>query len=431
MKKDLNLTVQNVSKIEGHASVGVKVKKGKVEEVHIMFTENKRFFTEAMRGQNYRSLPQSTARICGTCSLAHTIGAIKALENALGLKPSKQTTALKHLTMNGLMIRDHALHLYLFGMPDIFNKDSVMDFTGVEREYLKDAFAIKRAGNNLSTIIAGAAVHAPFPHVGYFSQVPKKKDIAALKKELKAVRKKVFPMLDLYVKYERDYTRNTQFTALCGVKPFNFLEGNIRSSNGKEIMQDNYLEHLEKVVLPYSQAIGYAYDGETYMVGALARLNLNKEALLPETKKDCKKYLKVFPSNNIFHNNLAQGIEIIHCIDHSLKLLTMPFKKEEEPKIKEMKKVGVGVIEAPRGLLYYKTELNEEGEIVRGNIITPSQQNQVNMEKDIKQLVQKLIDKGEKDEEVIRVEIEKLIRAYDPCISCATHFLKLKIEEVE
>ncbi|MBU0467321.1 MAG: nickel-dependent hydrogenase large subunit [Nanoarchaeota archaeon] len=455
--KTCDISIQNISKIEGHADLDVKVRDGKVEKVTLAFTDNKRFFTQAIRGQSVETLPQAVARICGTCSIAHTMCCIEAIERALGVEVSEQAKLLKKLTMYGMMIRDHALHIYLFTLPDVFGKDSVLDFEGDEAQYLKDSFDVKRAGNKLSTIVAGRAVHAPFPVVGGFANIPDVKELKALIPELKLAREKVMKVLGIYAKAKVNYVRETNFVALSG-KEFNFLGDYILTSDGDKIEEKDYHAHLDKVVLPYSQAVGYEFEDDTYMLGALARLNLNKKLLHPNTKKDCAKYLQKFPSNNIFLNNLAQGIEIVHSIDHSIEIIqNLKLKPEEPPKLKYNDCTGVGVIEAPRGILYYLLDLKKDGTVKAGRIITPTQQNQINMELDIKQLVQQEFDKrvggsGEvgrvdkgfggrgrdrrvgksfggglsrEDKEAIQYEMEKLIRAYDPCISCAVHFLKV------
>ena len=421
--KKVDISIQNLSKIEGHADLDVKVRQGKVQEVKLQFTENKRFFTQAIKGRSIDTLSQSVARICGTCSIAHTLCCIEAIEKALSITPTPQTKLLKKLTMHGLMIRDHALHLYLFCLPDVFNVDSVLDFNKEQNKYLYDSFDIKRAGNKLSTIVAGRAVHAPYPLVGGFAQIPDNKALKAIIKDLLKARQKVFDLLEIYYNCNIDYTRNTNFVALCADK-FDYLEGEIRTAKNICIPEKNYFKYLQKIVLPYSQAIGYKFKGGTYMVGALARLNLNKKALHKNTLKDAKKYLKVFPSNNIFHNNLAQAIEILHSIDESIEIIeTTNFVHEEPVEFKPKKSQGVGLIEAPRGMLFYHLDINEDGTIKEGNIIVPSQQNQINMELDIKKFVQSNLTKLSKEK--ISYELEKLIRAYDPCISCATHFLKV------
>ncbi len=421
--KKLDINIQNISKIEGHASLDVKVRNNKVKEVDIKFTDNKRFFTQAIRGRSIDTLSQSVARICGTCSIAHTMCCIEAIEKSLGIEPTKQTELLRNLTMNSLMIRDHALHIYLFSLPDVFNVDSVLDFDKKQTKYLLDSFAIKKAGNILSTVVAGRPIHAPFLLVGGYAQTPKKKDLKLCISSLKEARERLFPVLDVYKDSNIDYTRNTNFVGIVG-DPFNFLEGEIRSSGGICIPEEEYFQYLDKTVLPYSQAVGYKFEGESYMVGSLARINLNKRALHKNTKKDGQAYLKLFPSDNIFHNNLAQGIEILHSIDQSLEIIeNIGLKPEEPKKVKPKASEGVGVIEAPRGTLFYKLKINKKGVIQDGTIVVPTQQNQINIEQDIKNFVEKNINNRTKKQ--ITYEIEKLIRAYDPCISCATHFLKV------
>ena len=422
--KKVDISIQNISKIEGHADLDVKVRNGNVEKVNVKFTDAKRFFTQAIRGRDINTLPQSVARICGTCSIAHTMCCIEAIERALGIKSSEQTKLLKKLTMYGLMIRDHALHIYLFSLPDVLNKDSVLDFDEGEMQYLRDSFDVKRAGNTLSSVIAGRAVHAPYPSIGGWAAVPDAEGLKKCVKELEIARERMFRVLDIYLKSKIDYSRETNFVATIG-KEFNFLDGPIASTKGDNIPEEKYFDYLHKEVLPYSQAVGYNFKRKTYMVGALARLNLNKNNLHPNTKRDCRKYLQVFPSNNIFHNNLAQGIENVHCIDSALDIIkNSSFKKESPVKWENKNAEGVGVIEAPRGILFYKLKMDKNGIIKEGNIVTPTQQNQINIELDVKELVQKELKK-KTGKEQIQYEIEKLIRAYDPCISCATHFLKV------
>ena len=422
--KKVDISIQNISKVEGHADLDVKVRDGKVHAVHIKFTDNKRFFTQAIRRQNIRVIPQSVARICGTCSIAHTMCAIEAIEKALDVEVTKQTALMKKLIVNGLMIRDHALHMYMFSLPDVFRKDSVLDFNDREKKFLYDAFAVKKAGNMLSTAIGGRAVHAPLPQIGGFSKVPDVKALKECTSQLKTAREKLLDVMDVFYNCRIDYTRKTNFVALSSEKEFDFLEGDICSTTGICIPEQHFFGHLVKTVLPYSQAVGYRFKGKTYMVGALARVNLNKERLHKETRQDARKYLKTFPSDNIFHNNLAQGIEIMHCIDDSLGVIeSHDFREEAPAKIIPKDAEGIGVIEAPRGTLFYRLAIDRNGLIKEGNIVVPTQQNQVNMELDIKKLVQENLNRLGKEE--IALEIEKLIRAYDPCISCATHFLKV------
>ena len=426
MHRDINLTINQVSKIEGHTDCEVKVKDGVVEDVKLRITENRRFYEMAIKGKNFLQLPQLVSRICGTCSIAHLSCAIEAVEKALGFTPSPQTIILRKLLMYGLYLRDHPLHLYLFSLPDLFNKDSLLEFDDkdpLQHQLVHDAFDLKRAGNNLSTMIGGRAVHAPLPMVGGFPKVPTKAEIDKVIAEMKAVRPKVELCMKTFAECPFKFERNTHYVGLTN-DDFNFIEGTVCSSLGLCIAEKDLGKHLQTVIIPYSQSAGYKVEGRDYLVGALARVNLNAKNLHPETRKTAAKYLELFPSNNVFHNNLAQAIETLHSIDAAIDLLQKAdFKPEAPAKLTPKDCEGVGVIEAPRGTLYYHLQLKADGTISGGDIVVPTAQNQINIENDLKKLVQEKLDLPEA---ALQFELEKLIRAYDPCMSCACHFLKLK-----
>ncbi len=354
---------------------------------------------------------------------------IEACEKALGIVASPQTQILKKLTMYGLNIRDHALHLYLFSLPDMYGKDSFLSFDEKDpeqHEILHDAFAIKAAGNYLSIIIAGRSVHALHPTIGGFMHVPTKDEVSEAIKKLTDVRAAALRTIDRFMKCPFKFDRQTHFMALVA-NPFSYLEGTIISDTGLKINEQDFKQHLQHVVIPYSEASGYTFDGSSYMVGALARLNLAKDSLHANTKRDAATALARFPSTNIFDNNLAQAIEILHCVDHSIELLEQTkFTKEEPAKSTKVSGVGVGVIEAPRGTLYHQVEIDDQGNIKNGEIVVPTGQNQINIEQDMARLIQELLPQNPSADK-LQLELEKLIRAYDPCMSCASHFLTLKM----
>jgi sulfhydrogenase subunit alpha len=429
-KIDLSLTAE-LTKVEGSATLDISVKQGKVEKCRFGITEYKRFYTQAMRGKPYRSLPQLLARICGTCSNAHLLCSIEACEHALGIVPSPQTQLLKKLTMYGLNIRDHALHLYLFALPDMYGKDSFLSFDEKDpeqHEILHDAFAIKAAGNYLSIIVAGRSVHALHPTIGGFAHVPTQGEATEAIKKLKEVRPAVLRTIDRFFNSTFRFDRKTHFMALVA-NPFSFLEGAVISDNGLNVSEAELRNHLEHVVIPYSHASGYMFDGETYMVGALARINLAKGSLHEATKRDAAQALARFPSTNIYDNNLAQAIEILHCVDHAIDILEQESFAVEAPVPPALPEgTGVGVIEAPRGTLYHKVTINTKGNVVEGEIVVPTGQNQINIEQDLGTLVESMLPQNPTKEQ-LQLELEKLIRAYDPCMSCASHFLTLRIDQ--
>ncbi len=423
MHDSLDINIEQLSKTEGHADLEVKVRNGKVENVKLKISENKRFYTQAIRNRHFVSVPQFVSRICGTCSIAHLTCSMKAVENCLGVTPSSQTQLLRKLAVYGMMIRDHAMHLYFFCLPDIFNVDSVFEFDKSKEQLIKQAFAVKSAGNNLSKVIAGRAVHATYERIGSFSHIPLKGDTNSLIGELKNVRDHVLDLIQLFYDCNFTFYRKTTFVALA-TKDFSFLEGEIHSSDGTTIKDKDYWNYLNRVVIPHSQATAFKFRNEEFMVGALARMNLNREALHRKTREDAPEFLSIFPSYNIYHNNLAQAIEILHCIDHSVQLLEEnEFKKEPPPVVKAKAGKGVGVIEAPRGTLYHMLELDKEGKVEYANFVIPTAQNQIKMEKDITEAIPQILHMTEHD---IHHELEKIVRAYDPCMSCASHFLRVK-----
>ncbi|MFH1978333.1 MAG: nickel-dependent hydrogenase large subunit [Candidatus Aenigmatarchaeota archaeon] len=427
MHKTDDIEIDQISKIEGHSDLHIKVRDGEVKDVQMMVTENKRFYTQAIRGKNIKNIAQVVSRICGTCSVAHNTCCIEAIENAFQIKPSEQTMILRNLTMNGLMIRDHALHLYIFSLPDVFNVDSILQFNKQQHKYVHDTFDVKKVGNNLCTRVAGRAVHPTLPQVGGFLKLPDMKLLKESVVEMKKIRPRILDLIDVFTQCDFKFETDTEFVGLTN-SDYNFLGGEICSSQGHCLPENQFWDHLERVVLPYSQATAFEFEGEEYFVGSLARMNLNKKSLHKETQKDAAKALKFFPSKNMFHNNLSQAIEILHCIDKSTEIIEkLEIKPEVRPVIEPRMASGIGVIEAPRGTLYYMVTIKPDGKISYGNLVIPSAQNQIKLNIDLKNFINPMIKTHDKD--YIKHELEKLIRAYDPCMSCAAHFLKVHWNE--
>ncbi|OGK12788.1 hypothetical protein A3A93_02650 [Candidatus Roizmanbacteria bacterium RIFCSPLOWO2_01_FULL_38_12] len=423
----LDLTLDQITKIEGHASLSLKVKDDVITECKFSIPEYKRFYTQAVRKKPINSIPQMVARICGTCSNAHLLCSIKAIEASQGIIPSEQTKILRRILVNGLMIRDHGLHLYVFALPDIYKRDSLLDFDEndhEEHELLHDAFAVKEGGNQLAIWAGGRSVHAPNPTVGGFLKLPLLTEKDKLISQLKSIRPRVLKLISIFQNCDFVQEEDVSFSALQSTN-FDFLDGSIVTAGGKRIIDAEYASHLEHIVIPYSQASGYKFEGKTYIVGALARVNLSKQFLNPATLEDASEALKLFPSKNIYHNNLAQAIEILHCIDDSIAILEKIHIQDEKPARFSVKPgIGVGVVEAPRGTLYHRYEVDDKGIVTNGRIIVPTGQNQIAIEQSLYHFAK---DHLETPKEELSLEFEKIVRAYDPCMSCASHFLKLKI----
>jgi coenzyme F420-reducing hydrogenase alpha subunit len=286
-------------------------------------------------------------------------------------------------------------------------------------------------------------VHATYPVVGGFLKFPDQDGVNEAIKKLQDIRPAVLRLVEVFKNTPFHFDRQTKFMALVPEKSFGYIDGEIITSTGEKFGEKDFRGHLEHTVLPYSEASAYTYHGESYMVGALARVNLAKDKLHPKTRESLGETLKLFPSTDIFHNNLAQAIEILNSVDESIDILTNnKFAPEPIVPVPTLPAVlsrpsetsfttGIGVIEAPRGTLYHKIVLGADGHVAEGEVVVPTGQNQVNIEKDVATLVNGLLQKPEFSDgsdsakEKIVFEIEKLIRAYDPCMSCASHFLKV------
>ena len=352
-----------------------------------------------------------------------------AIEGSQGVEVSGQTKILRRLAYDGLMIRDHALHLYFFVLPDLLGVDSIFEIPDDPDDpghaLLRDSFEVKRLGTDISNAVAGAAIHAPYPTVGGSLRTPDHSSFPQLVERLESVRPRVIRAIETFFDWEASLVRNSDYLCLRNKDHFDFLEGDIVSSNGRRIQREEFEDYLQYVQIPHSHAEGYRFSDtdEDYLVGALARINLNRDLLHPRTREAAAPYLPAFPSDNIYHNNLAQAVEVLQCVDEAIDILKTIEIAEEKPVKKPPRAgVGMGVIEAPRGLLYHMARVDDEGIVEDYDVIVPTAQNQINIENDLKDYFDRNLDKAE---EALRLDAESIVRAYDPCMSCATNFLKI------
>ncbi len=426
---NLDLTLDEITKIEGTAKLDLQIRDGQLTQCNFGIVEMRRFFEQAVRGKTITNLPHLLARICGTCSNAHLLASLKSVENGLGLQISAQSKLLRKLLNYGLIIRDHGLHLYVFVLPDLFNRESILAFdenNPAEHDLIHDCFAVKEAGNKLSIATAGRSVHAPYLAVGGLSQIPTKESLLALIPVLAEIRPRILRLIEVFLSCPFELTQELKFMALKDPE-FSFLEGTLITSDGTQIPPNEFENKLKRQSIPYSASTGYLFGDSIHMVGALARMNLNRDSLHPKTKQDAALALSQFPSNNIFHNNLAQAVEMLHALDMSIDLINQyQALPETPPTVMPKEAEGVGIIEAPRGILYHKVAMSAEGKVVKSKVIVPTGQNQIGIEHAIRDFVSAHIDAPKEE---LTFEIQKIIRAYDPCMSCATHFLKVRWTE--
>jgi sulfhydrogenase subunit alpha len=427
MRKKIDMNY--ITKIEGHASLYLDISDGKVKECNLKSVEGARFFEGIVKGKHYTEIPEITSRICGICSCAHTITSIKAIENAFNIQVSEQTKLLRELLTIGERIRSHTTHLYFLVLPDYLGYESGIVMAKKHKKEVNRALELMKLGNNLIQVVGGRVMHPVTFEIGYCTYLPKKDELDDLLKRLKLHKRDAIKTAELFSSIDTPlFERETEYVSLKQLDGFPLISGDIISTKGLNIKANQYKKFFKEFIVPYSTAKFAVRDGKAYFTGALARVNTNQRLLCKEAENMIKKSRKKFPSHNPFYNNFAQSLELIHWIDRAIEIIEKwDFKKEYPQEIKPKAEQGIAVTEAPRGLLFHDYIFDKKGIVKKCNIITPTAQFLNNLEKDIREYVSKnLIDKSEKE---LKLEIEKLIRAYDPCFSCSTHFLDLKIKK--
>ena len=419
MKK---ITLDHITKIEGHARLTVKIKDGAVKKCSLKIFEGSRYFEGIVKGKHYSDLPDITSRICGVCSVSHTVASIKAIENAFGLKVSEQTRLLRELLIIGGVLQSHVLHLYFLVLPDYYGCSSAIELAKKDASLVKRALLIKRTANNMVSTIAARDVHPISAVIGGFTRLPEQSKLNGLIKDLSLIKSDAEQTIKLFKGLDYpDFKKESDKFALTGNSYF--YSDKVISCKGNLCIQTNeYDQHFKEYFKSGSTAEFAWRKGKSYAVGALARLTVNKSVLSEYSKK----IVNDLDPDNPFHNNIAQAIELYEGIIQAIKILkNLKLKNEKLKEIKLKACEGIGALEAPRGILFHKYKFNKKGICKFANITTPTTQNLPHLEQAIKEYLPCILDKSEEE---IKLQIEKLIRAYDPCISCSTHFLEFKLE---
>jgi len=421
------IKLDHIAKVEGHANLTVKVDAGKIQKVELAVVEGSRWFEGIVKGKKWDEVHLVVQRICGICSVSHTIVALQAIEDALGVKVSDQTKSLRELMEIGAFLQSHSLHLYLLALPDYLGYQSALDMASKYKKEVLRGLAIKKLGNDIDAVIGGRIMHPVAVKVGGFSKLPTQKELDLLLKKLEKTKGDAIKTAELFsgLAYKK-FKRNTEYVSLKLEDGYPIISGKIMFSNGLEVPQHDYEKYLKETVMPYSFAKFSTFENRSFYVGALGRVNNNYDMLSKNAQKCIEKFKINFPSYNPFHNNYAQAIEIVHCVDRAIEILkNLKIETETVPDIRPKAGTGISIIEAPRGILIHEFKLDSKGRVAKANVVTPTAQNLKNIEDDVKKLLPKMMDKTEKE---IIFELEKLIRSYDPCISCSAHFLELKWE---
>jgi sulfhydrogenase subunit alpha len=431
MSKDFSVHVEHVTRVEGHGNIVLDVKNGKIEKLQWNVVEAPRFFETMLRGQQYNELRPITSRICGICSIGHSLASLKATEDALDVKVTEQTAILRRLAIHVENMQSHILHIGYLVAPDLFGVGSVFPLVGKHTDTLLKIVKLHRLANEMSDLICGRTIHPIRLIVGGFSLVPTERQLLQLKNQLAEAQdltKELAVVIQSVADKLPNFTRETEYIGLTSESEYALYDGVIASTDtGKHPAYRDYKEIINEYIVPQSTAKYAKHARESYMVGALARFNLNSNQLHPVAQEVARMFGLKPLTYNPFMNTIAQLVEFSHSIEDSLLLINSlldPGVKQEKP-VKPVVKAGrgVGIVEVPRGILVHDYTLNSKGYCTKANCIIPTNQNHANIQLDMEKLVPEILTKSPKE---IELTLEMLVRAYDPCISCSTHYLDVK-----
>ncbi len=430
MKVNKKIAIEHLGRVEGHGGIHVEIENGQITKVNMDIYEGSRFYEELILGKHYEEVAGIICRVCAICSADHLLASQMATEKAFGVQVSRQTYLLRGLLLHGSMIESHALHVYALALPDLLGFDGVLSMATKYPTEVSIALGLKKLGNTVQELVGGRAVHPINPVIGGFGLVPTRQQLIDLKAQLEKGLEDALKTVNLYESLLPlpDFADSpTVFTALEPREPrYSYLGDIIQTSLGDRFPVEDYRKVCHERVVSHSTAKQSLFSDKPFMTGALARLNLNHRYIKGIAKEVQKRLLPELPSTNILHNNTAQLIELIHSLERSIilidHLLEEGIQPEEPVKIEPRAGRGVGALEVPRGTLFHAYEYDENGILVDADVITPTAQNLANAEKDLRTAVENLMSA---DEPEIRLSLEMVARAYDPCISCAVHLVEV------
>lgn len=426
--KTKTIKVDYLARVEGEGALYIKVKDDKVKDVKLKIFEPPRFFEALLRGRRFDEAPDITARICGICPVAYQMSACHAMENAFGINVDGQLRALRRLIYCGEWIASHTLHVYMLHAPDFLGYESAIEMAKDYPKEVARGLKLKKIGNDLMSLIGGREIHPINICVGGFYKLPTKSELIGIKDDLKRARDDAMQTVQWVSKFTfPDFYRDYEYVALSHPNEYPINEGRIVSNKGMDIEASDYDQYFEEQHISYTNALhSVIKERGEYFVGPMARYNLNFDKLSPLAKETAKDAGLEPLCNNTFKSIIIRSIEILYACDEALRIIDqyeMPEKSRLE--IKPSVSTGFGCTEAPRGILYHRYKMDKEGSILDAKIVPPTSQNQKTIESDLCDFVDNNISLSDKE---LTWHCEQTIRNYDPCISCATHFLKLDID---
>jgi sulfhydrogenase subunit alpha len=426
--KTRTVKVDYLARVEGEGALYVKIVGDRVADVKLRVFEPPRFFEAFLRGRAFTEVPDITARICGICPIAYQMSAVHAMEDALGVRVDGPLRALRRLVYCGEWIESHALHVYMLHAPDFLGYPDALQMARDHREAVQRGVQLKKVGNEIITLLGGREIHPINIRVGGFYKLPAPADLAPLAERLKWAREAALETVRWvagfdFPEFESDY----EFVALCHPDEYPLNEGRLLSSKGLDIDARQYDAHFVEQHVKHSNALhSKMRERGTYCVGPMARYALNFERLSPLAQEAARAAGLGPVCRNPFQSIVVRAIEILWACDEALRLIAS-YEPAPHPyvEVKPRAAIGFACTEAPRGLLYHRYRIDAQGTIIDAKIVPPTSQNQSMIEDDLARFVAPRLGLPH---EQLTWQCEQAIRNYDPCISCATHFLKLTLE---
>jgi coenzyme F420-reducing hydrogenase alpha subunit len=429
-KRTKTIRTDTLARVEGEGAMRVRIEAGRVTEVALDIYEPPRFFEAFLRGRDFAEAIDITSRICGICPVAYQMSAVTAMESLCGVDVGGQLRALRRLLYCGEWIESHALHIFMLHAPDFLGYAGAVEMAQDHPTIVADALKLKKAGNEVMRVVGGREVHPINLRVGGLHRAPRKAELATLVEGLERAREIALAAVTLTGGLDfPDYEQDFEMVALAQPGEYPINRGRIVSDRGLDIPAAEYRDHFVESHVEWSHALhSQRTDGSTYVVGPLARFATSFDALTPLAREAAAGVGLRPPERNPFRSIVVRAVELVDAVDEALELIAA-YEEPDAPAVEVIPRAGVGhgVSEAPRGLLYHRYEIDDEGTILDAVIVPPTSQNQTAIEADLRGVVERSLELPDAE---LSVRCEQTIRNYDPCISCATHFLKLDIERV-
>ncbi|MBI2779822.1 MAG: Ni/Fe hydrogenase subunit alpha [Gammaproteobacteria bacterium] len=430
--REINIHVPVLARVEGEGALDIAIRDGRIADLKLRIYEPPRLFEKFLEGRDYNEVPDMVARICGICPVAYQMSAVHALEGIFGapsfdIQPSPWVRGMRRVLYCGEWMESHSLHIHLLAAPDFLGYDNAIAMARDYPDEVRRGLRLQGLGNAIIRLFGGRSVHPVGVRVGGFYRAPDQQDVRALLEKLRAA----LPDAEALVAWTAslDLPQDTQpciNVALRHADEYPMNEGHIVSSAGLEIPVAEYEHHFREFQVPHSTALHSLLHDQPYLVGPLARLNLNLDRLPEQVTRALQATGISFPSSNMFHSIVARAVEVYCALSEAVRLLEV-YEYPFSPYVSVVPRAGVGFgcTEAPRGILWHRYETDEQGLITSARIVPPTSQNQARIEEDLRQSLD-AFGLANSDED-LRRRAETVIRNYDPCISCATHFLKLTV----